>query len=197
MDQINLKKIIHIIFRNPIEGFELFLIYEKYKLVYLFPVIYGIFSGISKSITKVRTQNIGYFVKHSLISAGSIIVFAILYCFVYAKIVLFISHLLKGLSNFKMTFSLVLYSLFPTIIGAALILIFKLILYINDIQLQSLGLISVIIYSLYLVSILWSLYILVKGNALINEFSTLKSFLSSVGIAVVMIAVVIIVKLKH
>jgi len=197
MGQINLKKIIHIIFRNPIEGFELFLIYDKYKLVYLFPVLFGIVSGINRSLSKVRTQNLVYLVRHSLISACLIIVFVILYCFVYAKIVLFISHLLKGLSNLKMTFSLVMYSLFPMIIGTTLILVFQLILYFNDIQPQSLGFINVLIYGFYLVFILWSLYILVTGNALINEFSTLKSFLSSVGIAVVMIAVVIIVKMKH
>jgi len=200
MGKINFKRIIHLVILKPLDGFEAILIQEKYNLFYFFPFFYGAIIGISKTFNKflflksATPFKMGYILGDSLVTIISMAGVTILFCFIYSWIVFFLSLLLKGLSNFKMIFSLVLYSLIPMIIGAVFLFACKLILLASVSPGQLFEAITLFLYCFQIVFIFWSLYILLIGNAMINDFSIAKSFLSSSLLIVILFAFGILAK---
>lgn len=102
---------------------------------------------------------------------------------------MFISSLLKGDANLRMTFGLITYATIPMTIGAIFFLIIKLFFLSSG----STSVIYIIYYG-QLIFVMWSLFILVIGNALINSFSVLRSFISSAALIIGLIMISLLSK---
>jgi ABC-type multidrug transport system permease subunit len=133
---ITLKEIVRIIVLKPTTEIYPLLNQEKYKYATIFPLLYGIIVGISKSISKVGLHNPAHLIAQSIISIPSMILFTFLFCFIYAWIIKFISNMQQGTASISMIYGLITYALVPMIIGAIFYLIFKLFVYSNDSLLQ-------------------------------------------------------------
>lgn len=174
---------------NPLDGYEKILIPENNKLVYLLPTLYGLIYGASITISKFGLTHFGSVLGHLISDTLLKILFVFIFCYVYAWIILFISQLLKGISNINLTFSLVSYSLIPMIIGVALILAFKVIIDSIDLSKQSLYYVNMFLFYFQYLFVLWSLYILIIGNAMINDFSKIKSSIATVGLVIFLMVI--------
>ncbi len=177
--------------KNPLEGYVKNLAKEEKTPVYVYPLLYGLIFGISFTISKFGVANINTLFDHLPFILFSRTLITLISCYVYAWIILVISWFFKGVSNINLTFSLVSYSLLPMIGGALLFLLLKLILVTVDISVYSLQLVNIFIFYFQYIFVLWSIYILTVGNAMINDFSKLKSFVASAGIVIVIIAIII------
>ncbi|MEO8147103.1 MAG: YIP1 family protein [Bacteroidia bacterium] len=194
MNEITFKEIVSIILFKPTTEIDLLLNQPKFKHVYIFPVLYGIFLGMYLAAGQVGLSNLQHLISVSIGSILSKTLFVVLFCFIYSWLVLFISNSLQGTANFNMTFGLMSYSMIPMVIGSILHLVFFLIGYSCAPLIQSDAMLTIMIRFIFLsqfVFVLWSVFILVIGNAFINSFSMTRSLISSAGLIILFAAWII------
>ncbi|MCW3788921.1 YIP1 family protein [Plebeiibacterium sediminum] len=172
---------------NPLDRFQYNLVKENKIPVFVFPLLYGTLVAISLSLNNYGYSKIGDLLGHLPLMIITRAVLILISCFIYSWIVLLISLLLKGLSNINYTFSLVSYSLIPLIIGALIFLILKLIFITANASMYSFKLLYKFIYYFQHVFNLWTIYLLIIGNAMINDFSKMKSIIACAGIITIFI----------
>ena len=189
--EITFKEIVRIIVLKPTTEIDILLNQVKYKHIYLFPVLYGVIAGISKSVSKLGVSNIPHLLADSASSIALMLLYTFLFFFIYAWIVKFISNSLLGIASINMTYGLISYSMIPMIIGAIVYLFLKIFVYSDDSLLQSINSINLFIYYSQIVFVLWSFFILIIGNAFINSFTMVRSFISSTGLVIVLILLAI------
>jgi hypothetical protein len=186
---ITFRQIIRIIILKPLTEIDLILNQEKYKYAHLFPLIYGIITGFSKSLSIFGFANLNDLVYNSVQSILFMLFLSYLFCFIFSWIVTFSSNLLKGISNFNMTYGLVTYASTPIIVGSTTALVLKIFLYATNQSPETINISNFIIYNTQLIFVIWSLFIIVIGNAFINSFSMLRSFISSALLSVLIILI--------
>jgi len=179
---------------KPIKGFNKILNQPKYNYIYLLIVCYGLFQGINKTLSEYDVSRFDLFLTKSIGAILIAIISIFIICFLYSWIIYFIGFSLKGLANYRMTFTVVCYSLIPLIVGSILI-IFSKIVYLNFSGI-SIETFNSFIYYFHGLFIVWSLYTLVIGYSLINKFSILKSTIGSIGIFFIVGLIYIILQLK-
>jgi len=186
MQDLSFKEIVRIIVLKPTSEIDIVLNQVKFKYIYLFPALYGVIIGISKSVSKVGLSNIPLLLTNSLYSILIMTAFTFVFVFIYAWIIKYISNLLQGIANINMTYGLLSYSLIPIIIGALIYLSLKILFYTNGSLLSSIDSFNQMIYYSQILFVFWSLFILIIGNAFINSFSMARSFISSAGLIIVL-----------
>ncbi len=186
MQDLTFKEIVRIIVLKPTSEIDIVLNQVKFKYIYLFPALYGVITGISKSVSKVGLSNIPLLLTNSLYSILIMTAFTFVFVFIYAWIIKYISNLLQGIANINMTYGLLSYSLIPIIIGALIYLSLKILFYTNGSLRSSIDSFNQMIYYSQILFVFWSLFILIIGNAFINSFSMARSFISSAGLIIVL-----------
>jgi hypothetical protein len=181
--------------QNPIDLFSNLLNQVKYKYLYLILAMFGLCLACNTVIDKLYLAS-GPLALDTIIYP---VLGAFLFTFIYSWIVAFINGLLNGHSNQKDVFAVIVYALIPLIFGSIILLLLKILFYtlITSKNLyfniyNELAFISIIFYC-------WSIVYLIIGNAIINDFSVIKSALTSavVPLMTVVSMIIKIVKIIH
>ena len=182
MNEITFNEIVRIIIFKPTTEIDRVLNQVKFKYVYLFPVLYALLGGLSLSFDHGTIL---------LSTISSRLFFTYLISFIYSWIVFFISNSLKGSANINMTYGLISYSFIPLILGTTLFLLLKILFAICGVSIQTITLLNYFIYYSQIIFLIWTLFLLVIGNAYINSFSILRSFISSAGYILLRIFIIL------
>ncbi|OFY96758.1 MAG: hypothetical protein A3K10_12125 [Bacteroidetes bacterium RIFCSPLOWO2_12_FULL_31_6] len=177
-----MDKLVSILFPDK-ERFEKFFNQTDSKKIYLIPIILGLSSGIIATINKHGQIKDAYILGILFFEIIKMIGITLILSYIYSLVILFLSHLFGGIASIKLTFTVMLYSLFPIAIGSLIILIIKLTIPVFDIL--PINLIS------YIVQI-WFIYVLLIGISVINNFSYFKSFFSSSIIVLIIHAILLL-----
>jgi hypothetical protein len=160
---------------------------RKNSVVIFIPIAFGILIGFIRAVSKYDTAYpIEFFYGQLVAGIGFSVSITLVVLFLYVLLIQFFSSVFKGISNYKMTFTMFSYSLLPIIIGWILMLAVSMIIkfipigYVNSV-------ISVkVLNVIQMIFILYGIVILVRGVSIINQFSIIKSLISSVGLFIIL-----------
>jgi hypothetical protein len=176
-----------LLFFPPKQDVLYIVVEKKNRVVVLIPIIFGIMIGVFRAFPDYNPENLEYWLGQLF---GNILVstlFTLAGVFLYVLLILFFSNILKGIANFKMTFTLFSYSLIPVIIGWLIITSISLIIRVFNIDFINPNVIIEVMNTIQRIFILYGIIILVRGVAMINQFSIFKALISSVGIIIVLL----------
>ena len=162
---------------------------KRNRFVVLIPIIFGIMIGFFKTVSNYDSANIEYWYGLLVSNIISSILLTLVGVFLYVLLVQFLSSMFKGISNYKMTFTMFSYSLIPVIIGWLLISVISMIMMLYPIKYtNAITLIDVrnIIQRIFM---LYGIIILVRGVGIINQFSIIKALISSVGLIILLLII--------
>lgn len=154
---------------EPKAQFEKIVHQSSFKYTWLIPIILGVFIGLISAFNINDAYQIGALIGKILILP----VLAILICYAYSAIVFFISSLFGGITNLKMTYGVLVYSLIPLTFGIILMFL------VRFIPIHANGIMPVIWILIYISASIWSIYLFTVGNSILNNFTFLKSFLTA------------------
>jgi hypothetical protein len=165
--------------QEPIKVFSDLLSQPKYRYLYLIVTIFGFILGFNGIINKIYLAKIDLETGNFIFSMIKTIVITFIVLYAFSWIVMYLNSIFQGFSNQKDIFAVIVYSLVPLIIGTLMISIFKIILFsVGGLQGSIFGIIK-LFYVVYLIFYFATLIYLIIGNAIVNNFSIIKSIIST------------------
>jgi hypothetical protein len=165
--------------QEPIQTFSDLLSQSKYRYLYLILTIFGFILGFNSIINKIYLAKIDIETGSIIFSMIKTIIVTIIVLYFYSWIVMYLNSIFQGFSNQKTIFAVIVYSLVPLIIGTIMISLLKIILFsLPGLHGSIYGIIQ-LFYVVYLIFYLATLIYLIIGNAIANDFSIIKSAIST------------------
>jgi hypothetical protein len=180
---------------HPLRDISSILALGASKQIYFFPIVYCMVVGISKYLSMAGMTFRPHLFIEAFTSTFILLLGIFIFCFIYSCIVWFISVSLKGIASVGMIFTLAFYSLTPMIMGAVIILLLKIIWFSSDFLIKNSENFTLFIFFFQYVFIIWSICVFIIGNKVLNQFSIMKSIISSIGLLVIFAIVVVYQKL--
>jgi hypothetical protein len=165
--------------QEPIQTFSDLLSQSKYRYLYLILTIFGFILGFNSIINKIYLAKIDIETGSIIFSMIKTIIVTFIVLYFYSWIVMYLNSIFQGFSNQKTIFAVIVYSLVPLIIGTIMISLLKIILFsLPGLHGSIYGIIQ-LFYVVYLIFYLATLIYLIIGNAIANDFSIIKSAIST------------------